>query len=304
MRADDQMDRNVAINLIDMWFLLWQSKWTVITTTAVCVSLALYYALTADPWYRSEVVLKLADTRQGQGILGQLGGGLGGLASLAGFEVNDNKSAEPLAVLRSREFAGAFIEDLNLLPVFFAYKWDASAKRWKSPDVEKQPDIRDGIKYFDSTVLKVQEDKKTGLITLAVEWTDAKTAAAWANMLVERANDRMRQRALVVGEANMNYLKQEMAASNVVTLQQSIGRVLEVELQKLVLAKANKEYAFRIIDHAQVPRRRDHPHRALIVIGAFLLGGAISAIFVVSRHVIRRNRALRAGTRASESPAI
>ncbi len=103
----------------------------------------------------------------------------------------------------------------------------------------------------------------------------------------------MRQRALTEGESSMIYLKQELAASNVVPLQQSIGRVIESELQQLTLAKANNEYAFRIIDHAQVPKWRDHPNRALIVAAAFFIGGAISFLFLVSRHVIRRIRTLR-----------
>ncbi len=298
MNAGDQMDRDEAISLIDLWFILWQNKLPLIITTTICVGLALAYALTARIWYRAEVVLKVAESKQSQGLLGELGG-LGGLASLAGLDINDNKSAEPLGVLRSREFAGAFIENFDLLPVFFARKWDASAKRWKSSDIDDQPDIRDGIEYFQDNIFRIQEDKKTGLITLSVDWTDPKIAAAWANLLVERINDRMRQRALMSGELNMNYLKQEVAASNVVALQQSIGRVLEAELQKLMLAKANKEYAFRIIDPAQIPKRRHHPHRALIVIGAFFFGAAISSIYVVSRHVIRRNRKLRAESRAS-----
>jgi uncharacterized protein involved in exopolysaccharide biosynthesis len=298
MHANEQMDRDEAINLIDLWFILWKNKRILIVTAAISVGLSLFYALTAHIWYRAEVLLKLADSKQAQGLLGELGG-LGGLASLAGLDVNDNKSAEPIGVLKSREFAGAFIEDLNLLPVFFAREWDASAKRWKSADIDDQPDIRDGIEYFHDNILRIQEEKRTGLITMTVDWTDAKTAAAWANLLVERVNDRMRQRALTSGESNMNYLKQELAASNVVTLQQSIGRVLEAELQKLMLAKANKEYAFKIIDHAQVPKRRDHPHRALIVIAAFFLGVAMSAIFVLSRHVIRRNLPLRADPRVS-----
>jgi uncharacterized protein involved in exopolysaccharide biosynthesis len=297
----ERMDREQSMNLIDMWFIVSQNKWRVIIPTVVLVALSALYAFTAPVWYRAEVLLKLADNKQAQGLLGQLGGGLGGLASLAGLDVGDNKSAEALGVLRSREFAASFIEDLNLLPVFYAKRWDAAAKRWKDKDPTDWPDIRDGVDYFDKTIFKAQEDKKTGLITLSVNWTDAKTAAAWANLLVERVNDRMRQRALTEGESTMNYLKQEMTASTVVTLQQSIGRVLETELQKLVLAKATREYAFRIIDRAQVPKWKDHPHRALIMAGAFFLGFGGSSIYLIWRHVARRRRALLGDSPSSGS---
>ena len=299
MYTGEASDRGNALNLIDLFLIVWRNKWWVIVTCLVSVGIALIYVLTAQDWYRAEVLLKLVDSRQGQG-LGQLGG-IGGLANLAGFDVGTNRSAEPIAVLTSREFTGAFIESQNLLPVFFSKQWDPIAKNWKQQAIADRPDIRDGIEYFDAKILKVQEDKKTGLITLAVEWTDAATAATWANLLVDRVNERMRQRALTESESNMSYLKQELANTNIVTLQQSVGRVLESELQKLMLAKANKEFSFRIIDHALAPKRSAHPHRALIVAAAFFMGLAISGIFVVARQVVRVNRSLRGGIKPSIS---
>ena len=281
VHIEEPANSDQGMNLIDMGFIVWRNKWIVIVTIAFCVGLAVIYVLRAQPWYRAEVLVKLAESKQAQGLLGQLGGGVGGLASLAGLDVGANKSAEPIAVLKSRELAGAFIESQNLLPVFFADKWDAAGKHWKSSDLKEQPDIRDGIRYFEQTVLKVQEDRKTGLITVAVEWTDAKIAATWANLLVERVNDRMRQRALVEGDSSMRYLKQELADTNIVPLQQSIGRVIETQLQQLILAKSNDEYAFKVIDHAQIPKWRDHPHSVVIVAAAFLAGGAVSFIFFI-----------------------
>jgi uncharacterized protein involved in exopolysaccharide biosynthesis len=301
MHAGGQPDRDEGLNLFEMGALLWANRRILIITTAVTVGLSLVYVFVARDWYRAEVLMKLADQRQNQGLLGGLSGGaLGGLASLAGIDFGgETKSAEPLAVLKSREFAEAFIKDLDLLPVFFYRKWDASAKRWKSSDIDEQPDIRDGIKYFEKTILTVKEDKKTGLITLSVDWTDPATAAAWADLLVERANDRMRQRAIADADGSLRYLKQELAAATVVALQQSIARVLEFDLQKLALANADKEYTFRVIDHAQVPRRKwvDHPHRVLIVLGAFLLGVLGSGAFVIARDGVRRRRTLRAELR-------
>jgi uncharacterized protein involved in exopolysaccharide biosynthesis len=301
MHAGGELDRDEGLNLFEMSALVWANRRVVIVTTAVIVGLSLIYVFVARDWYRAEVLMKLADQKQNQGLLGGLsGGGLGGLASLAGIDIGgENKSAEPLAVLKSREFAEAFIKDLNLLPAFFYRQWDASAKRWKSSDIDKQPDIRDGIKYFEKTILTVKEDKKTGLITLSVDWTDPATAAAWADLLVERANDRMRQRAISDADGSVKYLKQELAAATVLALQQSIARVLEIDLQKLALANADKEYTFRVIDHAQVPKRKwvDHPHRVLIVLAAFLLGVIGSGAFVVARDGVRRRRILRAELR-------
>jgi uncharacterized protein involved in exopolysaccharide biosynthesis len=222
--------------------------------------------------------------------LGQLGS-LSGLANLAGLNLNDNRTSESIATLKSRELLGGFIKEQNLLPVLFAQKWDAAANRWKSDDPLKQPDLRDGVTYFSDHVFNVQEDKKNGLVTVVVDWRDPKIAAQWANMLVDRVNDIMRGRALAQSEANVEYLKLELTSATIVTMQQSIGRVLESELQKLLLAKEDKDYAFKIIDHAQAPRRRYWPKRPLIVAGAFVLGMIGAGFFVVYRHILRRERA-------------
>jgi uncharacterized protein involved in exopolysaccharide biosynthesis len=293
MNAGESTSRDDAMNLAEIGSILWQNKGLLIGAVLVSAAIGLIYAYTATQWYKADVLLKLSETKQSQGLLGQLGD-LGGLASLAGLDVNDNKSAEPIAVLKSREFTGAFIEDQHLLPLFFPKKWDASTNRWKSSNPKDQPDVRDGIKFFMKRLYNVTEDRKTGLITLAIQWTDPKIAAAWANILVDRDNDLMRQRALTVSEGNVTYLEHEIESTNVVMLQQSIGHVLESELQKLLVAKGDKEYTFRILDHAQVPKWRSWPDRPLVVSVAPIVGLIIAIFFVVSRHIIRRNRAAAA----------
>jgi uncharacterized protein involved in exopolysaccharide biosynthesis len=290
MPNEKMTSREGSIDLVYVFALLWRGKWLIAGTASVAVLLAVAYALTAPSWYRSEVLLKLAETRSTQGLSGQLGA-LGGLASLAGLTIGSNTSAEPIAVLTSREFIGDFIRDENLLPMLLADKWDASAKRWKPSQAGDEPDIRDGIRYFSKNVIKVTEDRKSSLITLTIEWKDAAIAAAWAEVLVDRVNEHMRQRALREAQNNVGYLKQELASASLVAVQQSIGRVLETELQRLMLANVNKEYAFRVIDRAQIAKRRYYPQRALIVSGVLVASLILSALFLIALDAFRRSRA-------------
>jgi uncharacterized protein involved in exopolysaccharide biosynthesis len=293
MNAAAHSEMSAPLSILDIASVVWRAKRLVIAITVVFALGSVAYALLAPQWYRADVVLKASDSKNTQGILSQLGGGLGGLASLAGLNLSDNRATESLAVLKSRELIGGFIQDQNLLPVLFARKWDADKKRWKSDDPDKQPDVRDGIRYFNDHVFNVQDDKKNGVVIMSVDWHDSKTAASWANMLVDRVNELMRARALALSEYNVNYLKQELTSATVVTMQQSIGRVLESELQKLLLAKADKEYAFKVLDHAQAPRLRYWPKRALVSIGGTLLGFILACFLAVFRHLVNRERILR-----------
>jgi uncharacterized protein involved in exopolysaccharide biosynthesis len=287
MQNDVSQDRSVPLDFFQICAIVWNRRWTLVLITVIVLALSTVYAFTARERFRAEVLLRPADTRANSGGLSSQLGGLGGLASIAGINLNTNNSAEPVAVLTSREFTAAFIEDLNLLPVLFPKRWDAVSKQWKPSMFSGPPDIRDAVRYFNKTVRAVQEDKKTGFITMSVEWTDPKIAADWANVLVDRLNARMRERALAESTLNVAYLKEELGASNLVALQQSIGRVLENELQKLMLAKATKEYSFKIIDHAQPPKWHSWPRRALIIGGGLFFGIVGSALFIATFHIAR-----------------
>jgi len=295
MPAEPIDAREAEGDIARLWRAIVEGRWLIVAITGVCAVAAIGYALFAEQWYRAETVLMPAEKKSTEGLAGQLGG-LGGLASLAGIKLSTQESAEPIAVLKSRAFTRAFIEEHKLLPVLFADEWDAKAGRWKAAG--DHPDIRDGVRYFNEKVRHVQEDKRTGLVTVSVEWTDPKVAAAWANALIERLNERMRQRSLAEAQVNVTYLRRELATENVVPLQQSIGRVLEHELQKLMLARVTKEYAFRIVDPASPPKWRSWPKRSQVVAGAVLLGGLLAVLVAVVRHAIR-GRQPRAGSPAN-----
>lgn len=271
------------IDLRELWGVLWRGKWVVVAMASAFSLASIAYALLATEWFRADVLLTPAEKRLETGLTAQLGG----LAALAGVSIGKNDSAEPIAVLKSRTFARAFVNDLDLLKVFFYDKWDQQKGRWHGDNPRDWPDSRDAVEYFHENVMKVSQDRKTGLVTLSVEWKDPDVAAFWAETLSTRLNARIRERALKEAETNVAYLQSELAATNVVTLQQSIGRLLEVELQKLMLARGNEDFAFKIVDPAEPPRKRVRPKRVLIVVMSSILGGILGIVAVLLLHLRR-----------------
>lgn len=283
--VEESVERDGDLDIFQLASFLWSRKFFIIGTAATCVVCSVLYIFLAKVTYRAEVLLEPTDSKSPLGISGALGG-LGSLANLAGLNLPRDDSAEPIAVLTSRAFTGAFLEDQHLLPVLYPNRWDASKNQWKYSIFFDRPDLRDAVTLFNKKIRSVQVDRKTGFVTMSIEWRDPYIAAAWANLLVERLNDRMRNRAFSEAQMNVTYLKQELAASNVVTLQQSIGRVLESELQRLMLARANKEFSFRIIDPATPPKRPSWPKPVVIVLVALLLGILISIFYLLIRQSI------------------
>lgn len=271
------------VSLAELWATLWQGRWLFCLIIGIFAACGLGYAFLATSWYQAEVLLAPVKEQKAEDLAGVLGG-LAGIAGLAGIKVGGGDTAESIAVLRSRELTGAFIAEQNLMPLFYPDDWNNEAGQWKSADREDWPDLRQGVRYFDEELRDVSEDRATGLVTLSVEWTDAELAARWANMLVQRVNTTMRQRALADAERNVAYLQRELAGTTVVTLQQSIGHLLETEMQKVMLARGNEEFAFRVIDRAEPPKLRSWPRRALIVVLSIILGGILAVFVVMVRH--------------------
>ena len=105
-----------------------------------------------------------------------------------------------------------------------------------------------------------------------------------ANALTRQLNADLQLRAVREAERNVAYLKAESDTAHVVPLQQSIGRLLETEMQKHMLAKGNDEFAFKIIDAAVPPKRPAWP-RPLLLAALGMLGGVVlAAVWVLARN--------------------
>ena len=210
--------------------------------------------------------------------------GLSQLSSLGSLVRNQSNplatGTEPVAVLKSKSFIRQFIDDEKLIPVLLADKWDVATGDWKIKGAD-QPDVRDGVKYFDEKVRTVTEDRKTGLVTLSIQWKNRTDAANWANLLATRLNDRLRAEAIQEAQVSIDYLQKELINTTSVSLGQSISRVLESEMQKMSLARANKEFAFKVVDPAFPPKRRKYPQRTLIVAMSAVLGAMAAMMYVV-----------------------
>lgn len=280
------MDENIDLPAI--FAAIWVRKWWVATSVLLCTGAFATAAFLMTPVYRASVVLVAADTaRNGLGgALGSALGQFGGLASLAGIDVSGGgmSQEEALAVLKSREFTEKFILDRNLMPQLFADEWDAASGKWKSSQ-EKPPTPGKAYRFFDKKVRSISQDKKTGLVTLQIDWTDRKQAAAWANELAERLNAEMRSRAIEMVDASIGYLERELEKTRVVATRDAISRLIEAQVRQRMIATVMREYSFRIVDKAMVADADDpvRPKRLILIVAGFGIGmvlGVALALFV------------------------
>jgi uncharacterized protein involved in exopolysaccharide biosynthesis len=274
------------LDLLDVAKTLWQRRWLVLLVTFAFTAAGVTYALLATPWYRAEVLLMPQESGSGSILSSQLSQ-LGSLASLAGVNVGTGGREEPIALLRSRGFSRRFIEDNRIAAVLMADRWDNQAAQ-RTGGGAGEPDVRDAVLRFQESIFKLSDDKKTGLVTLAIEWKDPAVAANWANAMAGQINSEMRARTLREASSNVKFLRSEMTKTDVVSLQQSIARLLEAEIQKLMLASGNAEFAFRIVDKAEAPKLRVRPKRTAISVLSCALGILVGVVAALVAEAVRR----------------
>jgi len=282
---NDRDDADAEIDLRAVASSLWAGRWWIVACMLVCTAALTAVAFLTTPVYRAAtVVVAAGPERSGMGALSSALGQLGGLASLAGIDMNPGASQaeESLAVLRSREFTEGFIRDHKLMPELFPKRWDANARRWKGPK-EDWPTLAQGFKYFDQKVRKVTQDRKTQLITVSIEWRDRVKAAEWANALVARLNAEMRARAIAKTNASVGFLERELAATSEIDTRQAINRLMEAQINQRMLANVTEEYALRVVDKALPADPKDpvKPKKLVLMGLGPILGMLLGAVGVL-----------------------
>jgi uncharacterized protein involved in exopolysaccharide biosynthesis len=244
-------------------------------------------SLLSDKKYEAAIVVSTVsdDGLSGRlGGLGALAGQFGGLASLAGISIGgNNKRDETIAVLQSEFLTEKYINDHNLLPVLFSKYWDSGTGKWNTTDKKRIPTLWKANRYFNKSIRKVTDEKRTGLVYLKIEWKDPAVAALWANDLVKLTNSYLRDKAIVESEKSIAYLREEGAKTDSVDARHAIYTVMENEINKEMLAREREEYALKIIDPAVPPERPSSFGPLGMGIFGFVAGIMASILWVAIR---------------------
>lgn len=271
-----------SIDVIAMFRLLWAHRLLVAALTLLAGVAAVVLALTATHIYRADTVVAPALESSLGGTSASVGGRLGGLASLAGIDLGRSGPGGQHAqsVLQSRRLVEEFISRNDLVGVLLPPGEDQTL--WRA------------VRQFRDSVVSMSRDDVDGTTTIAVEWTDPAVAAEWANGLVTLANEIIRAQALADSQRNVDYLRKQAEATNVVEMQRVMYELIQGETKNLMLANARADYAFTVIDPAVVPESRDRPKRRLMVATGLALGFIFASLFVLGRDTVRRYRAREA----------
>jgi uncharacterized protein involved in exopolysaccharide biosynthesis len=237
-------------------------------------------------------------------------GELGGLAALAGVNLGSgsgSKTGLAIEVLNSREFLGRFIETYDLLiPIMAAKGWDRSTNTLEiDKDIfdtvsntwirdlpaprQAKPSVQETYTEF-LKLINVQQDTKTNMVRLSVEYYSPELAQQWTMQLVADLNQYMREREAADATRSIAYLNSQVAQTNLADARSMLFSLIEEQTKTLMLANVREEYVFSTVDPAVVPELKDKPKRSLIVSVAMALGGMFGVFIVLVRSAVLARR--------------
>jgi LPS O-antigen subunit length determinant protein (WzzB/FepE family) len=288
------------IDLRELFAVLWAGRIKIVAITAIFAIVSVIYALSIPNQYKATALLSSADS-SGGGLSGALGQ-LGGLASLAGVSLGGGESSKgqiAQEIMQSWSFIEGFVEDNNLaVGVYAADGWDKSSNELqinsglydvsKSQWLVEPPSSWSLFKAF-SGILSVSEDKKSGLVSVSIEYYSPLIAKQWLDLYVAAINEHMQKREMAKVTRNIEYLQAQIKKTNIAEMQEVFYTIIEEQIKSKMLAEASPEYAFVAVSPSMVPEQKSQPKRALMCILGTLLGGMLSVLLVLVLHYGRKS---------------
>lgn len=265
------------LDVFELWDRVWQRRLLVIIITVIFAAAGVTYALLTEPTYRADSVL--VEVRDdGMGGAASLANQLGGIASIVGVNFGAANSANNgKAVLQSRRLSEEFVRRYVPLQALI-----------ETPGPKRT--MWHAVKSFRADVLNIDEDTRSGEITVSITWKDPKTASDYANKYVALANELVRSRTLEEATRNIKYLNEQIELTNVIELRRVMYNLIETETKRLMLANSRVDYAFTVIDPAVAPEVREGPKRARMSIIFTMVGGFLGCLIALGAAALANRR--------------
>lgn len=298
--------KNGEVDYEYLFTQVWKAKFQILLVTALFALFGILWALSQPNIYRAQALLAPSEENSGGG-LSAMATEFGGLASLAGVNLGKgsvDKSTMALEVLQSRAFITEFINKRNLDIYLFAAKdfkddelvidesiYDVASKTWNEsvllPGMTKPTDWDLFNSFID--VLKVSQDKTTGLVTISVDYYSAKVAKNWVDWLIVDLNEHIRNTDVAEAKTSVAFLEEQLKQTSVSDMHSMFYKLIEKQYQTIMLANVREQYMFKVLDPAVVPQDKIAPKRALIACLSVVIGFLLSTFAIVILASVRRH---------------
>jgi LPS O-antigen subunit length determinant protein (WzzB/FepE family) len=174
--------------------------------------------------------------------------------------------------------------------------YDQSSENWirdYSYPKKSIPSSQESFEVFIENHLSLNEDKKTGFITISIKHQSPFIAKKWNEILINEVNAYYRQKDKSESIDVVNYLNEQILLTSFSEVKEAIAQLLQEETQKLALIEAKQSYVFDFIDPPAVMEKKSEPIRAIICILFSTIGVLFSIFFVIIKNYVFKKNLLK-----------
>lgn len=268
------------ISLFEIMNILLQFKKIIISLTILGLIIGVTISYVLTPLYSSQsLIISQLDSPA------SMDSGLSGLAGLAGINLgsaNSNKEATAaLATLKSRTFKEFVVVEENLKPVLFPDLWNNDTKSWNT--IEPSGISAAGKLH---TMMEIKE-KEGGLMTFTISSDSPEVSYNLANKMIFHINNFLRAQVIDEADKSISLLKNELAATKLEALENTIYRQIETHTKSKTLANVRQEYAFKVIDKAIKSDLPSWPNKLQVQSLGAVVGLLIGILFALYMGLFR-----------------
>ena len=287
------------IDLRDLFAVLWAGKIKILAITTIFAIASVFYSLSIPNQYKASALLAPAKY-ESAGLPGSMGQ-LGGLASLAGVNLNSGGSGESeiaKSIMVSWNFIEGFIASNNLADELVAVKgwnqesnelqinnevYDVKNQRW----LVDKPTSWSLFKSFSSK-LSVTETN-SGFLSISIEHYSPYLAKQLLDLYISAINKHMQELQVIKVNNNINYMQEQINRTSIAEMKEVFYSIIEEQIKNKMLAEASPDYAFIAVNASMLPEEKSQPNRALICIAITFFGGILSVLLVLVMHYARKS---------------
>jgi len=304
MRETENMQENEPyfddeIDLRELFNVLWTAKKLIIQITAIFAIGSIAYSLSLTNYYKSESLLIARSASETQGL-----SQFSGLAAMAGVSLpssGEDKAAQMIELIKSRQFVKHLMTFENILPSMMAAKtynsasqellfnqklYDTETKTWKGKPKKNGLIIPSYLEAHEVYIgmLSISQDKITGFISINIEHISPLFAKEFLELIIRESNELLRKKDMEESKQGLGYLTSELSKTPFVEIKESINALIEAQLETQMLAQIHQDYILIEIEPPFIPEKKSKPSRSLICIVGTMLGGMLSVLIVLIRH--------------------
>lgn len=284
------------ISILELLNIIKRRLLIILSATSITVlALASVLFLFISNKYTSVALVKPAQENQ----VNNFGGNLGGIASLAGIDINDSSAIDLMeSIILSRLFFKNLILDEKVSIQFYeTSNFDLTTRtsvysenvdlddnlQWKiDPDTQLslKPSFEKMYKYY---LQRIRVDSISGSNLAFISFTHESPifAMEFLSKILSNINDSQKTIDLNFYDSTIKSLKLEVASARESEVRTTLSQLIGGQLTNYLIAKHKDQYFLETIDPPFIPEQKSSPVRSRILLFSLLISLFVYSLLVI-----------------------